>query len=100
MASASRAIPCAPLLLYVEDDKSAAEIFGIVLRDLRPATALVVLGTCEEALAFLHHQFPYENAPRPRLVILDIQLPDGTGFHILENIRSPFPSCRAGSSIF
>lgn len=76
------------VLLYVEDDKASALLFKLTLEKLSPTTKLFIVESAQQALDFLERQSPFEQAPRPRLVILDLNLPDGTGLNILETIRS------------
>ena len=40
-----------------------------------------------EALAFLRRTGPYVNAPKPNLVLLNLNLPRMTGFDVLQAIR-------------
>ncbi|MCC6442678.1 MAG: response regulator [Armatimonadetes bacterium] len=42
----------------------------------------------EEAIHFVRRVPPYERAPRPDIVLLDIQLPRKDGFRVLEELKS------------
>jgi two-component system, chemotaxis family, response regulator Rcp1 len=46
----------------------------------------------EAALAFLRREAPYEDAPRPDLVLLDLNLPRKSGHEVLAELRAD-PSC-------
>ena len=74
----------APFILLVEDD---ATLRGILARNLEARGYLVLqAGTFREATDQL--------VVRPRLLILDIALPDGTGWEVarwLESISQPVP---------
>jgi len=74
----------APFILLVEDD---ARLRGILARNLEARGYLVLqAGTFREATDQL--------VVRPRLLILDIALPDGTGWEVarwLESISQPVP---------
>lgn len=41
----------------------------------------------EQALAYLHHEGPYEREPHPDLIILDLNMPRKNGFEVLDEIR-------------
>ena len=42
----------------------------------------------DTALAYLRHQPPYQDAPRPGLVLLDLNLPHVDGRHVLTAIKT------------
>ena len=75
------------VLLHVEDDDGAAYLFQTALRqtDL-PQYFHVSNG--EEAMAFLLQQGAYSFAPRPDLVLLDLDLPQKSGFDVLADMKS------------
>jgi CheY-like chemotaxis protein len=41
----------------------------------------------EEALDFLRHSGPYQNAPRPNFVLLNLNLPQMSGFDVLQAMK-------------
>ena len=42
----------------------------------------------EQAMAFLRREAPYQSAPRPDLVLLDLNLPRRSGREVLEDIKT------------
>ena len=51
-------------------------------------THLNVVADGEQALAFLRRQGAYAEAPRPKLVLLDLNLPRKDGREVLEELKS------------
>ena len=75
------------VLLHVEDDDGAAYLFQTALRqtDLRQ---FFRVSTGEDAMAFLLQEGGYIFAPRPDLVVLDLNLPQKSGFDVLGDMKS------------
>lgn len=75
------------VVLYVEDDDATAYLFQMALRrsDLAPQLFRVTNG--EDASAFLFKTGVYSNAPKPDLVLLDLNLPRKSGFDVLAQIK-------------
>jgi CheY-like chemotaxis protein len=79
-----------PLLLIVEDSNEDFEAFQ---RFLRQSPSVIPVYRClngDQALAFLHHTDRYadpESAPRPGLIVLDLNLPGTDGREVLRQIK-------------
>lgn len=75
-------------LLYVEDDDATAYLFQMALSrtDLPPQVFRVTDG--EQAILFLLQEGAYREAPRPGLVLLDLNLPRKTGFDVLAEVKT------------
>jgi len=59
-------------------------------KDSKVASRLHTAKDGEEALAFLRREWPYAAAPRPHLVLLDLNMPRVGGLEVLRTIkRSP-----------
>ena len=73
--------PRALELLLVEDNPGDVELAREALRDVALPLHLSVVHDGVEALAFLRRQGRYADAPRPDLVLLDLNIPklDGRG---------------------
>ncbi|MEH2168283.1 MAG: response regulator [Nostoc sp.] len=79
-----------PLLLIVEDSN---EDFEVLQRFLGRSTIAIAIQRCvngEQALAFLSRTGSYveaESAPRPGLIVLDLNLPGTDGREVLRRIK-------------
>lgn len=62
-------------ILLVEDSPSDVAMTVAALQEGRIAIDLHVVGDGEDALAFLRRAPGYEDAPRPDMVFLDLNLP-------------------------
>lgn len=75
-------------ILLVEDNPADVRLTREALHDARIANRLHVVIDGEKALAFLRRQPPYEDAPRPGLVLLDLNLPRVDGREVLAQIKT------------
>jgi CheY-like chemotaxis protein len=75
-------------ILLVEDDPGDVELTRETLADAKVLTRLHVVGDGLEALAFLRREEKYAEAPRPDLVLLDLNLPRMDGRAFLAEIRA------------
>jgi CheY-like chemotaxis protein len=74
--------PCLRML-YVEDNRLNAVLFEETMR-MRGDIELLCFETAAETLAFLQA----EPAWVPALIVLDANLPDGTGYDLLKKLRA------------
>jgi len=82
-------------LLIVEDSESDIELLREALAEGEPTVELDVVRHGEDALAFLRREPPFADAPRPDLVVLDLNLPRLGGFEVLRALRADVdPSVR------
>jgi CheY-like chemotaxis protein len=86
------------VILYVEDDDATAYLFQTALVTNGIAAHLYRVTDGETALRFLRRGGPYETAPRPDLVVLDLNLPGMGGLEILRQIRRD-PELQALSAV-
>ncbi|MGB9620769.1 MAG: response regulator, partial [Armatimonadota bacterium] len=75
-------------VLLVEDNPGDVRLTREVFRRVRVPANLSVVEDGEQALAFLRRQGPYERAPRPDLVLLDLNLPRINGTDVLSAIKN------------
>jgi CheY-like chemotaxis protein len=75
-------------VLIVEDNEADSHLTTTALRDARIANDVHVVEDGEEAIAFLNQEGTYKSAPRPDLILLDLNLPKKDGFQVLEEMRA------------
>lgn len=75
-------------ILLVEDNPGDVRLAEIALAEVRVNNRLSVTGDGVEAMNFLRRTPPYENAPRPDLVLLDWNLPRMDGRQVLREMKS------------
>ncbi len=74
-------------ILLVEDNPNDALLLERVLEGSRLRKTIHLVASGEEAFRFLHRETPYEQAPRPRLVLLDLYLPGLSGLDVLRAMQ-------------
>ncbi|MBX3693107.1 response regulator [Dokdonella sp.] len=75
-------------ILLVEDNEGDVRLTREALSEGRIRNCLSVVNDGEQALAFLRRQEPYAQAPRPDLILLDLNLPRLDGREVLAEIKS------------
>jgi CheY-like chemotaxis protein len=75
-------------ILLVEDNQADITLVQSVLRRLAVPPRLSVVRDGAAVLPFLLRQVPYQGAPTPDLILLDIYLPKQTGWAVLRELRA------------
>ena len=75
-------------VLLVEDSPGDVRLTKEAFRDANPAILLHVVSDGVEAMAFLKHEEPYAHAPRPDLILLDLNLPRMDGREVLARVKA------------
>jgi two-component system, chemotaxis family, response regulator Rcp1 len=75
-------------VLLVEDSPGDVRLTQEALRDANPAIHLHVAADGVEAMAFLRREGPHAHAPRPELILLDLNLPKMDGREVLAQIKA------------
>jgi two-component system, chemotaxis family, response regulator Rcp1 len=75
-------------VLLVEDSPGDVRLTQEALRDANQAIRLHVAEDGVEAIAFLERQKQHANAPRPDLILLDLNLPRMDGREVLAYIKA------------
>ncbi|MGI8579960.1 MAG: response regulator [Solirubrobacteraceae bacterium] len=79
--------PQALCILLVEDSLADIRLTEEALRDSPIVDTLHVARDGEEAMDFLHGRGAHSDAPRPDLVLLDLNLPRKDGREVLEELK-------------
>ena len=75
-------------ILLVEDNVGDVRLTREALRDGKARSNLSVVSDGVEALAFLRREGDHHDAPRPELILLDLNLPRKDGRQVLAEIKS------------
>ena len=75
-------------ILLVEDNPGDVRLTREAFADTAVSTSLSVVGDGEEAMAFLRREGDYSAAPRPDLILLDLNLPRKSGREVLEEVKN------------
>ena len=70
------------VILAVEDHEPSREVLAIYLRHI--GYDVIEAGSCAEALDLV--------ASNPDLILLDLELPDGSGWNVAAMVQSQFPN--------
>jgi CheY-like chemotaxis protein len=75
-------------ILLVEDNPGDVDLAREAMENGKVRNTLHVVGDGEAAMAFLRRKGEYADAPRPDLVLLDLNLPKKDGQEVLAEIKS------------
>ncbi|MEU5843870.1 response regulator [Rhodococcus sp. NPDC047139] len=75
-------------VLLVEDDPGDELMTREAFEDNKIGNTLHVVRDGEEALDFLYRRGQHKDAPRPDLILLDLNLPKYDGRQVLEQVKS------------
>ena len=75
-------------ILLVEDNPGDVELIHEALRSGKVANRISVATDGEAAMAFLNRSSGFETAPRPDLILLDLNISKKDGFEVLKEVRA------------
>lgn len=75
-------------ILLVEDNPSDVYLTEVALQEAALTSRLHVVEDGDRALAFLRREGTFEAAPRPELILLDLNLPGKDGRQLLAELKA------------
>jgi two-component system, chemotaxis family, response regulator Rcp1 len=75
-------------ILLIEDNPGDVRLTKEALKEGKILNNLSVASDGVEALAFLHQEAPYQDAVRPDIILLDLNLPLKDGRQVLKEIKN------------
>ena len=75
-------------ILLVEDNQSYVSLMMEALEESQVLTNMNVVIDGAEAMAYLRRESKYAHAPRPDLILLDLNIPKKKGQKVLEEIKN------------
>jgi CheY-like chemotaxis protein len=74
-------------ILLVEDSKGDIGLIEEVFEEAKIKNNLHIAEDGEEAILFLNNQGPFSDAPRPDIILLDLNLPKKDGREVLQEVK-------------
>jgi CheY-like chemotaxis protein len=82
------AVGTAVTILMADDDEEDCQMAREALAESRVLNDLRIVNDGEQLLAYLRREAPYADAPRPGLILLDLNMPRKDGREALSEIKA------------
>ncbi|MEY8881084.1 response regulator [Donghicola sp. XS_ASV15] len=76
------------VILLVEDNEGDIVLTKAAMKEIKLANTLLIARDGEEALDILFQRAGGEDAPRPDLILLDLNLPSTDGYEVLQELKN------------
>ncbi len=74
------------VMLLAEDNPADVAFFNEAVEDSRTEARVFVVGNGADVLRFVRRQVPFSDAPRPEVIVLDLNLPIMNGQDVLADM--------------
>ncbi|MGD1850683.1 MAG: response regulator [Cyanophyceae cyanobacterium] len=75
-------------LLIVDDNQASTRLIREAFRDRRTALNIIAMQRGTDVLNYLHQRGEFASAPRPSLILLDLNLPRKSGQEVIAEIKT------------
>jgi CheY-like chemotaxis protein len=75
-------------ILVVEDNPADAKLTLLALKKIKMANNVQIVQNGDDAVALMKQQGKYADAPKPDLILLDLNLPGKSGHEVLIDIKT------------
>jgi CheY-like chemotaxis protein len=75
-------------ILLVEDSEGDARLVRELLQEINETVRVHVVSDGVDAMAFLRYQEQYLDAPRPSMILLDLNMPNMHGLEVLAQVKA------------
>lgn len=75
-------------ILLVDDNRADVRLAREALREAAVESCLEVAGDGVEAMSYLRREGPHASAPRPDIILLDLNMPRKSGLEVLAEMKA------------